>query len=55
MVFYIMSLDLLISKLAVDFYVNPQNPNQSMERLLKKYPQVPKATKEEIKEYQEIL
>ncbi|CAK86737.1 unnamed protein product (macronuclear) [Paramecium tetraurelia] len=48
-------LDLLISKLATEFYVDVTKPKQSLENLCKKYPQVPVVTKEEIKQYNQVL
>ncbi|CAD8183423.1 unnamed protein product [Paramecium octaurelia] len=47
--------DLLISKLATEFYVDVTKPKQSLDNLCKKYPQVPVVTKEEIKQYNQVL
>ncbi|CAD8169139.1 unnamed protein product [Paramecium pentaurelia] len=47
--------DLLVSKLATEFYVDVTKPKQSLENLCKKYPQVPVVTKEEIKQYNQVL
>ncbi|CAD8099830.1 unnamed protein product [Paramecium sonneborni] len=47
--------DLLLSKLATEFYVDITKPKQSLENLCKKYPQVPVVTKDEIKQYNQIL
>ncbi|CAD8071822.1 unnamed protein product [Paramecium primaurelia] len=47
--------DLLVSKLATEFYVDVTKPKQSLENLCKKYPQVPMVTKEEIIQYNQVL